>query len=207
MSFSNFVRNIALASWLFKSGLGRHSFKIKQRIICYILIFLYLCIEKQRPRSSVGLEQRPSKAWVLGSNPNEVTECSQRNHDDSKRVTSWFLRINKEIREESSLLRVKDSLFRWISVYLQSQTDWSVGYLRGRLHVQLVAKVRRFEQKPNITEHTRTQMSYILSYTLPKVSYTCQTRFGKCLTRAMIYSLSVKKDSFCDIFLISLRKN
>ncbi len=25
-------------------------------------------------RSSVGLEQRPSKAWVLGSNPNGITE-------------------------------------------------------------------------------------------------------------------------------------
>lgn len=24
-------------------------------------------------RSSVGLEQRPSKAWVLGSNPNGIT--------------------------------------------------------------------------------------------------------------------------------------
>lgn len=28
-------------------------------------------------RSSVGLEQRPSKAWVLGSNPNGITIISK----------------------------------------------------------------------------------------------------------------------------------
>ena len=33
----------------------------------------YLCIRKKGFRSSVGLEQRPSKAWVLGSNPNGIT--------------------------------------------------------------------------------------------------------------------------------------
>lgn len=27
----------------------------------------------QRFRSSVGLEQQPSKLWVLGSNPNGIT--------------------------------------------------------------------------------------------------------------------------------------
>ena len=30
-------------------------------------------------RSSVGLEQQPSKLWVLGSNPNGITECYKRN--------------------------------------------------------------------------------------------------------------------------------
>ena len=30
-------------------------------------------------RSSVGLEQRPSKAWVLGSNPNGITKIEQKN--------------------------------------------------------------------------------------------------------------------------------
>ena len=44
--------------------------------------------------------------------------------------------------------------------------------MRGRKQVKLVAKVRRFQRKPNITEHKRTQMSYTLSYTLGKVSYT-----------------------------------
>ena len=29
-------------------------------------------------RSSVGLEQRPSKAWVLGSNPNGITSFALR---------------------------------------------------------------------------------------------------------------------------------
>ena len=33
----------------------------------------YLCTRKKGFRSSVGLEQRPSKAWVLGSNPNGIT--------------------------------------------------------------------------------------------------------------------------------------
>ena len=28
-----------------------------------------------RFRSSVGLEQQPSKLWVLGSNPNGITHC------------------------------------------------------------------------------------------------------------------------------------
>ena len=27
-------------------------------------------------RSSVGLEQQPSKLWVLGSNPNGITLCA-----------------------------------------------------------------------------------------------------------------------------------
>ena len=35
---------------------------------------LPLQLENRRLRSSVGLEQRPSKAWVLGSSPNGVTE-------------------------------------------------------------------------------------------------------------------------------------
>ena len=33
----------------------------------------YLCTRKKGFRSSVGLEQRPSKAWVLGSSPNGIT--------------------------------------------------------------------------------------------------------------------------------------
>ena len=31
-------------------------------------------VEFSRPNSSVGLEQRPSKAWVVGSNPTWVTK-------------------------------------------------------------------------------------------------------------------------------------
>ena len=33
-------------------------------IFAYSAIFLYLCTRKMGFRSSVGLEQRPSKAWV-----------------------------------------------------------------------------------------------------------------------------------------------
>ncbi len=39
-----------------------------------------------RFRSSVGLEQRPSKAWVLGSNPNGITFQFLEIH------ISWILR-------------------------------------------------------------------------------------------------------------------
>ena len=42
-------------------------------IFAYSAIFLYLCTRKMGFRSSVGLEQRPSKAWVYGSNPYGIT--------------------------------------------------------------------------------------------------------------------------------------
>lgn len=32
----------------------------------------------QRFRSSVGLEQQPSKLWVLGSNPNGITSVANK---------------------------------------------------------------------------------------------------------------------------------
>ena len=37
----------------------------------------YLCTRKKGFRSSVGLEQRPSKAWVQGSNPCRITKGNQ----------------------------------------------------------------------------------------------------------------------------------
>ena len=50
-------------------------------ILQFTIKVLPLHSENGRFRSSVGLEQRPSKAWVLGSNPNGITY-------DSMRVTS-----------------------------------------------------------------------------------------------------------------------
>ena len=41
-------------------------------ILAYFKFSTYLC-NRFWSRSSVGLEQRPSKAWVLGSNPNGIT--------------------------------------------------------------------------------------------------------------------------------------
>ena len=37
-----------------------------------------------RFRSSVGLEQQPSKLWVLGSNPNGITLCPHAGHQGTK---------------------------------------------------------------------------------------------------------------------------
>ena len=39
----------------------------------------YFCtrFKDQWFRSSVGLEQQPSKLWVLGSNPNEITKTAE----------------------------------------------------------------------------------------------------------------------------------
>ena len=42
-------------------------------ILQFTIKVLPLHSENGRFRSSVGLEQRPSKAWVLGSNPNGIT--------------------------------------------------------------------------------------------------------------------------------------
>ena len=38
---------------------------------------MYFCTRFWWFRSSVGLEQRPSKAWVLGSSPNGITETQK----------------------------------------------------------------------------------------------------------------------------------
>ncbi len=41
----------------------------------FVIIILLITFAKVLGfRSSVGLEQRPSKAWVLGSNPNGITD-------------------------------------------------------------------------------------------------------------------------------------
>ena len=47
-------------------------------ILQFTIKVLPLHSENGRFRSSVGLEQRPSKAWVLGSNPNGITFFIQR---------------------------------------------------------------------------------------------------------------------------------
>ncbi len=46
--------------------------KYFNKIICQIKKIMYLCTRFWF-RSSVGLEQQPSKLWVLGSNPNGIT--------------------------------------------------------------------------------------------------------------------------------------
>ena len=60
---------------------GQDDFNIYREIFCHPLFFSYLCNRKTAYqalqhwfRSSVGLEQQPSKLWVLGSNPNGITE-------------------------------------------------------------------------------------------------------------------------------------
>ncbi|GEM_PF-2993116 len=47
----------------------------------------------QRFRSSVGLEQQPSKLWVLGSNPNGITNKTKRkkHHLSNHLVLFYFL--------------------------------------------------------------------------------------------------------------------
>ena len=44
-------------------------------------------------RSSVGLEQQPSKLWVLGSNPNGITQSGMKKPQSSLKVAA-FLFIN-----------------------------------------------------------------------------------------------------------------
>ena len=50
---------------------------IKEKLFYSNFIISYIFIifaPELRFRSSVGLEQQPSKLWVLGSNPSEITE-------------------------------------------------------------------------------------------------------------------------------------
>ena len=51
------------------------------RIFAYLMGKDYFCIRFYTMgfRSSVGLEQQPSKLWVLGSNPNGITQNLKRN--------------------------------------------------------------------------------------------------------------------------------
>lgn len=50
------------------------------RIFAYLMGKDYFCIRFYTMgfRSSVGLEQQPSKLWVLGSNPNGITNHVKR---------------------------------------------------------------------------------------------------------------------------------
>ena len=55
----------------------------------------------QRFRSSVGLEQQPSKLWVLGSNPNGITNKTKRKkHHLSNHLVlfSFYLLANLKIK-------------------------------------------------------------------------------------------------------------
>ncbi len=53
---------------------------------------MYLC-NRFWFRSSVGLEQQPSKLWVLGSNPNGITKVQNNVKEDSTSVVSSLLLI------------------------------------------------------------------------------------------------------------------
>ena len=57
----------------------------------------------QRFRSSVGLEQQPSKLWVLGSSPNGITNKTKRikHHLSNHLVLFSFYSIEKSISNES----------------------------------------------------------------------------------------------------------
>ena len=66
-------------------------------IFAYSAIFLYLCTRKMGFRSSVGLEQRPSKAWVLGSNPNGITFFIQRLCQNEEFDAAFFVSKLKTI--------------------------------------------------------------------------------------------------------------
>ena len=48
---------------------------IKTFPINFIISYIFITFAAElRFRSSVGLEQQPSKLWVLGSNPSEITK-------------------------------------------------------------------------------------------------------------------------------------
>ena len=53
---------------------------------------MYLCTRFWF-RSSVGLEQQPSKLWVLGSNTNGITKVQKNVKEDSTSVVSSLLLI------------------------------------------------------------------------------------------------------------------
>lgn len=53
------------------------SLRKQEEIIIFLWFFTYFFVPLQPKswfRSSVGLEQQPSKLWVLGSNPNGITQ-------------------------------------------------------------------------------------------------------------------------------------
>ena len=72
--------------------------KYFNKIICQIKKIMYLCTRFWF-RSSVGLEQQPSKLWVLGSNPNGITSVPQKGTTKS----------NFKAIERGLLLNVKSS--------------------------------------------------------------------------------------------------
>ena len=59
------------------------------RFIALLSIKMITFAVDYRFRSSVGLEQQPSKLWVLGSNPNGITGEQQKT-TKTKFITSWY---------------------------------------------------------------------------------------------------------------------
>ena len=70
-------RNKSLLSYLPCAPVCQKIQSIKEKLFYSNFIISYIFIifaPELRFRSSVGLEQQPSKLWVLGSNPSEITE-------------------------------------------------------------------------------------------------------------------------------------
>ncbi len=70
-------RNKNLLSYLPDAPVCQKIQSIKEKLFYSNFIISYIFIifaPELRFRSSVGLEQQPSKLWVLGSNPSEITE-------------------------------------------------------------------------------------------------------------------------------------
>lgn len=59
------------------------------RFIALLSIKMITFAVDYRFRSSVGLEQQPSKLWVLGSNPNGITREQQKT-TKTKFITNWY---------------------------------------------------------------------------------------------------------------------
>ena len=59
------------------------------RFIALLSIKMITFAVDYRFRSSVGLEQQPSKLWVLGSNPNGITR-GEEDIAKNKDITNWY---------------------------------------------------------------------------------------------------------------------
>ena len=65
------------------------------RIFAYLMGKDYFCIRFYTMgfRSSVGLEQQPSKLWVLGSNPNGITSNKKEEFLFSKLLFHFYIQL------------------------------------------------------------------------------------------------------------------
>ena len=78
---------------------------------------MYLCTRFWF-RSSVGLEQQPSKLWVLGSNPNGITKVQNNVKEDSTSVASSLLLIYSLLRASNlKIITTHQANYQQIEVY------------------------------------------------------------------------------------------